>query len=57
MIISNMQESILVENEVTEGVPVCAANMSSPVIDVAQFIDEIHYNIGNRTYIENAPHV
>ena len=38
----------------TEGIPVCGANLSSPVMDTAHHIDEIHYKIGNRLYIENA---
>ncbi len=46
-------ETILVEEEI-EGVPVCGANLSSPVVDQARFMDEIHYSIGNRKYIENA---
>ena len=36
------------------GIPVCGANLSSPVVDQAYYIDEIHYRIGNRIYIENA---
>lgn len=47
--------SLLVEQEDRdEGVPVCGANLSSPVVDTAYYIDEIHYKIGNRSYIENA---
>ncbi len=48
--------SLLIEEEEqqeTEGVPVCGANLSSPVVDTAYYIDEIHYRIGNRMYIEN----
>ena len=37
-----------------QGIPVCGANLSSPVVDQAYYIKEIHYKIGNRTYIENA---
>jgi hypothetical protein len=37
-----------------QGIPVCGANLSSPVVDQAKYIEEIHYRIGNRTYIENA---
>jgi hypothetical protein len=37
-----------------QGIPVCGANLSSPVVDQANYIDEIHYRIGNRLYIENA---
>ena len=48
--------NILVEQEIEEieGVPVCGANLSSPVVDTAYYIDEIHYKIGNRMYVENA---
>lgn len=47
--------SLLVEQEeILEGVPVCGANLSSPVVDTAYYIDEIHYKIGNRMYVENA---
>ena len=48
--------NILVEQEIEEieGVPVCGANLSSPVVDTAYYIDEIHYKIGNRLYVENA---
>ena len=45
------QEFQLVEES---GIPVCGANLSSPVVDQANYIDEIHYKIGNRLYIENA---
>jgi hypothetical protein len=55
--------SILLEKEEEEyeglqleqqGIPVCGANLSSPVVHQANYIDEIHYRIGNRVYIENA---
>jgi hypothetical protein len=36
------------------GVPVCGANLSTPVIDRAYYINEIQYRIGDRLYIENA---
>ena len=55
-----MSFSILLEREEQEeeeeqqGIPVCGANLSSPVVDQANYIDEIHYKIGNRLYIENA---
>ena len=60
-IIFNM--SLLIEKQEEEqqegeaqiqGIPVCGANLSSPVVDQAYYIEEIHYRIGNRTYIENA---
>jgi hypothetical protein len=36
------------------GVPVCGANLSSPVFDRTNFIGEVHYTIGTQLYIENA---
>jgi hypothetical protein len=51
---------LLIEKEETEelhmegGIPVCSANLTSPVLDTAYYIEEIHYKIGNRLYIENA---
>ena len=52
--------SLLIEKEEEEshteeeGIPVCAANLTSTVVDTAYYIDEIHYKIGSRLYIENA---
>jgi hypothetical protein len=40
--------------QLKQGIPVCGANLSSPVVDQANYIDEIHYRIGDRVYIENA---
>ena len=37
-----------------EGVPVCGANLVSPVTDTAYFIEQVHYKIGTHLYIENA---
>jgi hypothetical protein len=62
MWILNWLMSILIEEQdeekkeeaVVEGVPVCGANLSSPVVDKAYYIEQIHYRIGNRMYIENA---
>jgi hypothetical protein len=42
------------EEEQVEGVPVCGANLMSPVTDTANFIGQVHYKIGTRLYIENA---
>ncbi|MGC1134642.1 MAG: hypothetical protein WA941_17570 [Nitrososphaeraceae archaeon] len=45
------------EEEVEESissVPVCGANLSTPVVDKAYYINEIQYKIGDRLYIENA---
>jgi hypothetical protein len=48
--------SLLIGEKVEDvnGVAVCGANLSSPVVDTVYYIDEIHYQIGNRTYIESA---
>ena len=51
-----MSSSILLEREEQEqqqlqlesGIPVCGANLSSPVVDQAKYIAEIHYRIGNK---------
>ena len=40
--------------QLEQGIPVCGANLSSPVVDQAHYIEEIHYRIGNRMYVENA---
>jgi hypothetical protein len=48
------QNTLLVDEDEYEGLPVCGANLTSPVIDQAEYIEEIHYKVGNRLYIENA---
>jgi hypothetical protein len=42
------------ESQLEPGIPVCGANLSTPVVDQANYISEIHYRIGNKVYIENA---
>jgi hypothetical protein len=42
------------EDIAVEGVPVCSLNLVSPVTDTAYFIEQVHYKIGTRLYIENA---
>jgi hypothetical protein len=42
------------EQDAVEGVPICGANLVSPVTDTANYIGEVHYRIGTRLYIENA---
>lgn len=47
--------TVLIEEETTtDGVPVCGGNLSTPVTDTVRYIDEVHYRIGDRLYIENA---
>jgi hypothetical protein len=42
------------QSQLDSGVPICGANLSSPVVDQANYINEIHYRIENKMYIENA---
>lgn len=42
------------EEYLENGVPVCGGNLSTPVIDQAQYIKQVRYAIGNVLYIENA---
>ena len=51
---SLIQDQELENEEDAMGVPVCGANLSSPVFDRTNFIGEVHYKIGTRLYIENA---
>jgi hypothetical protein len=48
------QECLSEEESSIFGIPICGANLSTPVLDQAYYIDEIHYKIGKRLYIENA---
>jgi hypothetical protein len=48
------QEQEQQESQLQPGIPVCGANLSTPVVDQANYIDEIHYKIGDKVYIENA---
>ena len=53
----SMDNSLIQELENEEdviGVPVCGANLSSPVFDRTNFITEVHNRIGTQLYIENA---
>ena len=51
-LIQQVEENV--EEYEAEGVPVCGANLSSPVFDISNYIDQVHYKIGTRLYIENA---
>jgi hypothetical protein len=42
------------EEELSSSIPICGANLSTPVVDKAYYITEIQYRIGDRLYIENA---
>ena len=42
------------QSQLEQGIPICGANLSSPIVDQANYIDEIRYRIGNKVYIENA---
>ena len=61
LLIYTMMDLLLIEDEEEElqteegggGLPVCSANLTSPVVDTAYCIDEIHYKIGNRQFLVN----
>jgi hypothetical protein len=42
------------EEVLSEGIAVCGTHLSTPVVDTSPYINEIHYKVGNRLYIENA---
>ncbi len=42
------------EEELFEGIAICNTSLSTPVVDRSAYINEIHYKVGNRLYIENA---
>lgn len=37
-----------------EGIPICYSNLTTPVTNRTDFIQEVSYKIGMRVYIENA---
>ena len=53
-VLQQLEENEEEEEQEVEGVPVCSANLVSPVTDIAYFIEQVHYKIGTRLYIENA---
>ena len=53
-LIQKVEENKEEEEEDVMGVPVCGANLTSPVFDTINYIREVHYKIGTRLYIENA---
>jgi hypothetical protein len=42
------------EEELIEGIAICDTSLATPVVDRSVYINEIHYKVGNRLYIENA---
>ena len=54
LLVEKQQEEQQEGESQIQGIPVCGANLSSPVVDEAHYIEEIHYRIGDRMYIENA---
>jgi len=42
------------EEESFSSIPICGANLSTPVVDKAYYVNEIQYRIGDRLYVENA---
>jgi hypothetical protein len=56
LVLERSEQEEMDEKEETSvwGIPVCGGNLATPVLDQAYYIDEIHYKIGERLYIENA---
>ncbi len=53
--LSMINPDLIQERELEDNcIPVCGANLITPVIDQAGYIEEIRYRIGSITYIENA---
>lgn len=48
------EEEEEMKEESFSNIPICGANLSTPVVDKAYYINEIQYRIGDRLYIENA---
>jgi hypothetical protein len=42
------------EEELFNEIAICDTSLSSPVVDRSAYINEIHYKVGSRLYIENA---
>jgi hypothetical protein len=42
------------EEELFEEIAICDTSLSIPVVDRSAYINEIHYKVGDRLYIENA---
>ena len=49
-----MRQELIQVEELEYGVPVCGGNFTTPVVDVTQYLNEIHYEIGGIRYISNA---
>lgn len=49
-----MDQELIQEQEETYGVPICGANLQTPVVDVAEYAGEYKYQIGQKIFIENA---
>ncbi|MGB6674854.1 MAG: hypothetical protein WBE34_20695 [Candidatus Nitrosopolaris sp.] len=53
--VGSSSDCVLLETEEIEaGIPICGGNLFTPVINKSDYVKEIHYQIGNRLYIENA---
>jgi hypothetical protein len=42
------------EEELFEEIAICDTSLATPVVNRSAYINEIHYKVGNRLYIENA---
>jgi hypothetical protein len=53
-LIQQLEKNEEEEKEDVMGVPVCSGNLSTPVFDILNYIEQVHYKIGTRLYIVNA---
>jgi hypothetical protein len=42
------------KEEYVMGVPVCGGNLSTPVFNISNYIEQVYYKIGTRLYTGNA---
>jgi hypothetical protein len=48
VLLEKEEEERYEQSQLEQGIPIYGANLSSPVVDQANYIDEIHYKIGDR---------
>jgi hypothetical protein len=54
LLLEKKSEQVTEDDLLFAGVPVCGGNLETPVIDMAGYIEEVHYSIAGRVYVENA---
>ncbi len=49
-----MRQELIQETEELSSIQVCGGNFETPVVDKANYLNEVQYTIGQITYTENA---